>query len=112
MQTITTPSGETLVVLPLTEYQSLKDAADIADADRIRAADEMVPAEVVSRLLAGDNPLRVWRGHRGMTINELAERAGISAPYLSQLETGKKEGSISALKSLAAALDLDVDDLV
>ena len=112
MQTITTPAGEVLVILPLTEYQSLTDAADIAAADRIGATDEMVPAVVVSRLIAGENPLRVWRGYRNMTIRALTAKTGLSAPYLSEIETGKKEGSITALKKLAEALALDIDDLV
>ena len=32
--------------------------------------------------------------------------------YLSEIETGKKEGSLSAFKALAKALRLDLDDLV
>lgn len=112
MQTITTPAGEVLVILPLTEYQSLTEAADIAATDRIAAADEMVPADVVSHLIAGENPLRVWRGYRNMTTRDLAAKTGLSAPYLSEIETGKKEGSVAALKKLAEALALDIDDLV
>lgn len=117
MQTITTPGGETLVVLPLDEYRRLIDAADVAAADRVRAEvaagrDEMVPAAVVDRLLAGENPIRTWRRHRGLSARALAATAGLSAAYLSEIETGKKEGSVSALKAIAAALALDLDDLV
>ena len=117
MQTITTPGGETLVVLPLDEYQRLVDAGDIAAAEQVRAEiaagrDEMVPAAVADRLLDGENPLRVWRRHRGMTARDLAAAAGLSAAYVSELETGKKDGSITALKAIAAALQVDLDDLV
>ena len=102
MQTITTPNGETLIVLGLSEYEALLDNADISAADKVRAdiaagADEMVPAEIANRLLAGENPVKVWRTHRGLKARELAELAGISAPYLSEIEGGKKEGSFSSM---------------
>lgn len=117
MQTITTPGGETLIILPLNEYEALIDAADVAAAEKIKADiaagnEELIPSEIVNRLLDGENPVRVWRTYRGLTARELAEKAGISAPYLSEIESGKKEGSVTALKSIAAALNLDIDDLV
>ncbi|WP_150525134.1 helix-turn-helix domain-containing protein [Roseibium sediminis] len=117
MQTITSPSGETLVVLPLAEYEALIDASDIAEAQKTRAGlasgqEELVPAEVVARLIDAENPIRVWREHRGLSAKALAKAAGISPPYLSELETGKKEGKVSVLKRLAEALSVDLDDLV
>jgi DNA-binding XRE family transcriptional regulator len=117
MQTITTPNGETLVVLPLDEYERLIDQADIAAADKIKAniaagRDELVPADVVNRILGGENPVRVWRTHRGIAAAGLAAAAGLSAPYISEIESGKKEGSISAMKKIADALRVDLDDLV
>ena len=77
MQTITTPNGETLVVLPLAEYENLVDKADIASADRIKAdiaagRDELVPAEIVNQLIAGGNPVKIWRAYREMTARDLA----------------------------------------
>ncbi len=117
LQTITSPSGETLVVLPLAEYEALIDASDIAEAQKTRAGlasgqEELVPAEVVARLIDAENPIRVWREHRGLSAKALAKAAGISPPYLSELETGKKEGKVSVLKRLAEALSVDLDDLV
>ncbi len=117
MQKIVTPGGETLVVLPLSEYESLVDAADIAAADRVRAdidagRDEMVPAAMVDRMLAGESLVRLWREHRGLSAAQLAEAADISAGYLSELENGKKTGSLETLRRLAAVLKLDIDDLL
>ncbi len=116
MQTITTPNGETLVVIPLAEYEDLLDKADVVAADKVKAdiaagRDELVPSEIVSRLIAGENPIKVWRSHRGMTARDLAAQADLSAPYLSEIESGKKEGSLSAMKRIAEALGLDLDDL-
>ena len=117
MQTITTPSGEKLVVIPLEQYEALVDAADIAAAVKTtarvrRGEEELVPASVVAELVSGGNPVRVWRRHRALTARELASRAGMSPAFLSEIETGRKEGSVSALKRLAEALHVDLDDLV
>lgn len=116
MQTIITPGGETLVVLPLADYEALVDAAEVATADRVRAdiaagRDELVPEEVVTALLGGENPVRVWRRYRGLSAKALAEKAGLSAAYLSEIEAGKKDGSLSSLKALASALDIELDDI-
>lgn len=117
MQKIITPKGETLVVLSLDEYERLEDAADIAAAKTVRAdiaagRDELVPASVVNRIMAGENPMRVWREHRGMTAKELSLKADLSAPYVSEIETGKKDGSVSAVKRIAKVLGVEIDDLV
>lgn len=117
MQKIVTPKGETLVVLPLAEYERLLDEAEIAAADRIRddiaaGRDELVPAELADSLLDGAEPVRAWRLHRRMTARTLADAAGISAAYLSEIETGRKEGSLSVMRRIADALNVDLDDLV
>lgn len=120
-QIIVTPSGERLVVLPEADYaalmERLEDAEDIASAnamlDRIaRGEEELVPAVVVERLIGGESPITVWREHRGMTISALAERAGLSQSYLSQIESGKREGRVSVLQRLARSLSVDLEDLV
>lgn len=95
MQTITTPGGETLVVLPIAEYEDLLDRADIAQADKVKAdiaagRDELVPAEVVNRLLAGENAVKVWRSHRGMAARELAKKAGSALPISPKSRAGRR----------------------
>lgn len=117
MQTITTPGGEKLVVLPLAEYQKLVDRADVAKAKKVKAdiaagRDELVPAEIVNRILEGENKVRVWRAHRGMSARDLAAATKLSRPYISEIESGKKDGSVSAMKKIAEALKVDLDDLV
>jgi DNA-binding Xre family transcriptional regulator len=98
----------------------LEEAEDENDALELRLARiedavndaEPVAAAVVDRLAEGENPLRVWREHRGLTLREVARRAGISAAMLSEMEAGKKEGSIRTLAALARALAVDIDDLI
>lgn len=39
-------------------------------------------------------------------------RTGVPLSYISEIETGKKRGIVAAFKKLAAALALDIDDIV
>jgi ribosome-binding protein aMBF1 (putative translation factor) len=93
-----------------------EDFADLVADARFRARlaageEELVPEAVVERLLTGENPVRVWREHRGLTAAALAAAAGVSAAYLSEIERGVKPGSVAAMKRLADALRLTLDDL-
>ena len=72
----------------------------------------MIPSEVTYAILDGANPVRVWREYRGFTQQVLADQAEISTPYLSQIESGKRTGTAAVLGRLAAALNLDIDDLI
>ena len=120
-QVIIAPSGERMIVLPEADYlelvERLEDAEDIASANVIleriaRGEEELIPSAVVKRLIGSENPITVWREHRGMTISALAEKAGLSQSYLSQIEVGKREGRIGVLSKVARALSVDLDDLV
>ena len=107
-------------VLPYEEYLRLIEQAelleDIHDFDEISAAiergeEEFIPAEVIHAILDGKNPIKVWREYRGLTQQELAHRTGISKPYLSQLETGKRTGTTKVLSAIAKALDVPLDHI-
>jgi len=117
MQTVTTPDGGTMVLLPLEEYEALVDAADLAAANAIKrridtGEDETVPEAVVRQLIGDGNPVRVWREYRGLSAAEMARRAGLSRAYVHQVETGKRSLSVAALKRVAGVLNVDLDDLV
>jgi len=74
--------------------------------------DELVPAEVVNSLLDSINPVKVWRGYRGFSQQQLATACDISQAYLAQIELGKREGTVAVYRRLAAALAVSVDDLM
>ena len=107
-------------VVPYKTYQQLLEDVemlqDIQDYDAAKQAlaegEELVPAKIVDALLDGENAIRVWREYRGMTQPQLAKVAEISVPYLSQLESGKRQGSTGVLSAIAKALALTLDDLV
>lgn len=120
-QIITTPSGDRLVIIPEAEFLLMREALeDREDAEAVRTfqqklasgEEELVPSDVANRILDGENKVRVWRSYRGMSARDLATAAGLSAPYISEIESGKKDGSVSAMKKIAATLNVDLDDLV
>ncbi|MDN5870978.1 MAG: helix-turn-helix transcriptional regulator [Nitrococcus sp.] len=47
-----------------------------------------------------------------MTQAELADRAGVSQSYVAMIESGERTGRVDALRKIAAALGVDLDDLV
>jgi len=67
---------------------------------------------VVYAILDGGNPIKVWRKYRRLSQHETAENAGISVPYLSQLETNKRKGSLEVLSAIAKALKVSLENLV
>lgn len=56
--------------------------------------------------------IRQWRKFRNLTQERLADRAGMSAGNLSNIETGKQGYSQENLESLAQALGCEVVDLL
>jgi hypothetical protein len=73
---------------------------------------ESVPDSVVARLLDGENPVRVWRQHRGLSLRCLAGQVGTSRSALSDIETGKSEGRLSILHRVAVTLGIGLEELV
>ncbi len=55
--------------------------------------------------------IRSQRERSAMSLRTLAEHAGISNPYLSQIERGLRKPSASILKSLARALSISAETL-
>ena len=117
-----TPIAETedTVTVRRADWQALLDALEDAEdlaisraamADVAAGRDEVLPAAMVSRMLAGDSRVRLWREHRGLTAKALAAAAGLPAGYLSEIERGKKPGSVDAFGRLARALGVTLDDL-
>lgn len=104
-------------VVPIAVYNDLLEKAELLED---RAAyekarqddDELIPSELVYRLLDGENKIKVWREYRQMTQAELAEKSGMAQATIAQMEGGKRVSSVTALKKVAGALDLDLDDLV
>lgn len=108
-------------ILPYEDYLYLLEQAemleDIRDYDAAKAAlekgkEELIPSEVVFAILDGENPIKVWREYRKMAQQQLADAAGISKPYLSQIETGKRTGTTEVLSAIAEVLGVSLEEVV
>lgn len=107
-------------VIPYADYRHFlelledeDDARTVAEFHEAYTAGRefLVPDEIMRRELAGESPVKLWREHRVLTQQELANRAGISKPYLSQIETGKRQGTVETLSAIARSLDVPLDAL-
>ncbi|MBI4933147.1 MAG: helix-turn-helix transcriptional regulator [Actinobacteria bacterium] len=61
--------------------------------------------------LLGDR-IRARRVGLGLTLATVAQRADLSLPYVSNLERGRGNPTLDALRAIAAALDMPLGDLV
>ncbi len=90
--------GKPYVLVPLHDYRAMSGNNPAND----------LPDNILDELTARQqHPVKILREHRGMTQAELAKEAGLSRPYLTEIETGKKDGSIRAMKALAEALSVN-----
>lgn len=83
--------GPAFAVVPLAEWralldrlESLQDSVDFKEA--VARAEETLPLEFAQRRLAGETPLALWRQHRALTLQALAERAGCTRQMLSMVD--------------------------
>ncbi|HLT62365.1 MAG TPA: helix-turn-helix domain-containing protein [Microlunatus sp.] len=56
--------------------------------------------------------LRLVRQKQGRTLADVAEAAGVSVPYLSEIERGRKEPSSEVLGAVCDALRIELVELV
>jgi DNA-binding XRE family transcriptional regulator len=125
LQTITTPGGDELVVLPRAEYDALvaaaagreEDADDVAiydarKAELARGVDARLPPEVSAAMLRGDSLLKALRKSKDMTQLHLAFKTNIAQGYISDIESGRRKGTVETLTAIANALDVPAEWLV
>ena len=94
--------GKPYVLVPLHEYRELVTGETVPASDPL-------PGEVLDALTARqESPLRILRKHRGLTQAQLAEASGLSRPYLTEMEKGRKAGSLRALRAVAQSLNVDI----
>lgn len=96
-------------------YENAAEALVLAEvrAREAAGAAEYVPVEIAERIfVGGDHPVRVWREYRGLTLSALAREARLAQSYVSEIEHGRKRGSVRALAALAKALRVEIEDLL
>ena len=110
--TISRPDWEALL-------DALEDAEDLAAVNARRAEDathgkeavrrNYLTAEEAERLWAGESPVKVWRQKRGLTQGALAADASVAISQLTEIEAGRKPGSMDAIRNLARVLQVPVE---
>jgi DNA-binding XRE family transcriptional regulator len=115
-----TPKGE-VAILPRKHYEALVAKAAEADEDagtarlvsrarkQVAAGAPLLPKVVVDRLAAGENPIRVLREWRDITQMQLSLKTNISQGHISDIENGRRTGTIAALRAIARMLDVPLD---
>ena len=118
-QIIETDGTPQFAVLPIERYREivslLKDIEDYSAIDRVLVDDKegkTVPSQTVNAILSGVSPLRAWREYRGLTLKSLAKRLGVSKGYLSQIENGRKPGTLDLFRRISVILNVTIDDLI
>ena len=115
-----TNKGE-VAILPRKEYEALAAKAREADEDigtarlvararkEIAAGIALIPKEIVDRIIAGENVLRLIRKWRGKTQLYLSSKTNLGQGYISDLESGRRKGTIAVLKKIADVLKVPLD---
>lgn len=118
-----TARGE-VAILPRKEYEALVAKAAEADEDKgtarlvrrardaVAAGAPLLPKDVVDRLAKGDNPVRVLREWRDKPQEYISSKTGLSQGYISDVETGRRNGTAAALRLIADVLKVPLDLLV
>ena len=96
------------------EYDTLERSEDLEDILAAIEADDgvRIPHEPAVAMMNGATPIQAFREYRGLTLQELSDGTGLAVSYISEIERGRKSGSVSALTRIAKALGTTIDALV
>lgn len=122
IQYIDDTQGNKMVVLPLSEFEKMRpiNAEDFDDLMDTRIINEIksqnpetIPSQYVNRIfINNENPIRVYREWRGYSMQYVAEKIGITQSYLSNIENGKRDGTISLYQKLARTLNTEIETIL
>ncbi|MDQ8044733.1 MAG: XRE family transcriptional regulator [Solirubrobacteraceae bacterium] len=73
--------------------------------------DAAIPTDAAAALSIGPR-VRALRESMGMSLRDLAQRSGVSAPMLSQVERGDTSPTLQVAAKIAAGLDLRLSQLL
>ncbi len=97
-------------------YEALLDemAFDQATGE-LQDGEETIPHSMVVQLGEAAHEgavVDIWRQHRGMSQRALAEAIAMPSSQLNLILRGKKNFTVSKLKAVAEALQLEVEDIL
>ena len=88
----------------------MDDSALIAVAGEALGDGRLAP--LVAASAASVPRIQALRKHRGLSVEQLAQKAGVTAADVNRLEAGERILRYSALTAVAAALDVPIRLLV
>jgi hypothetical protein len=115
-----TNKGE-VAILARKEYEALAAKPREADEDigtarlvararkEIAAGIPLIPKEIVDRIIAGQNALRLIRKWRGKSQLYVSSKTDLGQGYISDLESGRRKGTIAVFKKIADVLKVPLD---
>ena len=114
MRTVTTEAGETagLVSRTMTRISPTLPSSVRQRRAHAERPEEFLKDSEMDAYLAAPTPLAYWRGRRGVSQEDLARAAGISAETLAALEIGTLVGDVGAYQRLARCLRIGLDSVV
>ena len=71
-----------------------------------------MPKNVVDHIANGENPVRVLREWRDVTQMYLSFMTNLSQDHISDIENGRRVGTVAALRLIANVLKVPLDLLV
>ena len=90
----------------------LENKLDLHDLHRaMDECEDVISLESSKRISNGENPVLVYREYRGLSREELAEKAKLPLPLVSRIEGGDEDIAIGAFKSVAKVLEVDLENL-
>lgn len=84
---------------------------EVHEDDEQHSLRDQVPAEVQQRLKDLGNFIRDQRNNAQLSLRRLSSLAGISNPYLSQIERGLRKPSAEILQGIAKGLRISAETL-
>ncbi len=106
----------THAVIRYADFQALTENTEPSDEQlyvAAKAADNgaRLSADMVSRLVEGESPIKVWREFRNITQEKLATACDVTPEYIGMVERGVRQASRKLVFRMADALGCDRDDL-
>lgn len=96
----------------LDQMEDRQDRAAIHASETSLTERVVYTAEETRRMVMEEvTPVAILRKRQALSLALLAERVGLSPSYLSEIEKGRKNGSVAALEKLAVFFNVRVDDL-
>ena len=117
-QTVTL-NGSDFVIIQKKDYEKLlstyEDYLDIMEALEVKnkaksGEEDLIPSNVIDEIYdKNTNRLTAYRKFRGLSQQQLADKAKVSKSTIAKIESGESKGSIAVFKKLSMVLKVDAD---